>query len=209
MPDYQLKLYRGRYYADWLERGQTRRNALRTADRAEAERRLIDFARSMAVPAGAAVGEIVEAYLKEKEGRIVDVRRLQDAWRRAKPTFGNIRPDQVTRDLCRAYTAERRGHGVSDATIIKELNVVRQGLNYGKVPGAVFEAPSAPQPRDRHLTKEERHRKPVARPVQPLDQFHIALQMVRRALDRGEDKYLGLGVLLFGRHACSRRPDQI
>jgi len=156
MPDYKLKLYRGRWYVAWSDSaGRTQRAALRTANREEAERSLIDFKRDMAAPPGALVGQIVGAYLDEKEGRIVDVRRLRDAWRRAEPTFGHLRPDQVTRDICRGYTELRRAAGMSDGTILKEINVVRQGLNYNKVPGAVFEAPSAPPPRDRHLTREE------------------------------------------------------
>src|SRR5690606_29945720 len=59
---------------------------------------------------------------------------------------------------CRAYAETRRSIGRADATILKEINVVRQALNWRKIGGASFEAPPAPQPRDRYLTKDEYRR---------------------------------------------------
>jgi len=163
MPDIRAKLYRGSWYAVWSDTaGNTQRRSLRTQHSEEAERRLIDLRKELAAPPGALVGEVVEAYLDEKEGRIRDIGRLRNAWKQAKAHFGHLRPDQITRALCEAYTAHRkefgngqRGQPLSYATILKELNVVRQALNWRGVAGAVFEAPSAPPPRDRHLTREE------------------------------------------------------
>lgn len=173
MPEYRLKLFRGYWYAVWSDtNGQTRRASLRTADRADAERRLIDFRKDMEAPQGALVGEIVQAYLSDKEGRIRDHGRLVGAWKRAKPAFGHLRPDQITRPLCRAYTVQRRADGVSDGTIIKEINVVRQALNWRKIKEGMFEAPSAPPPRDRHLTRAE-FEKLYAACIQP----HVRLFM--------------------------------
>lgn len=39
--------------------------------------------------------------------------------------------------------------------MLKEINVIRQALNWRGVNGARFEAPPASPPRDRHLTKAE------------------------------------------------------
>jgi len=156
MPEYRLKLYRGYWHAVWSDaRGQTRRASLRTEDREEAERRLIDFRIEAEAPEGSLVGEVVAAYLADKEGRVSDHERLVGAWKRAKSTFGHLRPDQITRPICRAYALQRRMDGVSDGTILKEINVVRQALNWRKIGGAMFEAPSAPPPRDRYLTRAE------------------------------------------------------
>lgn len=77
------------------------------------------------------------------------------AWEAAKGTFAALRPDQITADLCDEYTALRREIGRGDATILKELNTIRQALNWNGIVTAHFEAPSAPPPRDRYLTKEE------------------------------------------------------
>lgn len=180
MPTYRAKLYRGKFYAVWTgDDGQTRRQSLRTADREEAERRLVDFRRDMTAPVGSTVGALVQAYLDYKDGRIRDHVRLAGAWANARDTFGPLRPDQITPELCEEYADHRRAMGRSDGTILKEINVIRQALNWGKVTSARFEAPSAPPPRDRHLTKAEA-RKLLEACVQP----HVKL-FVRLALQTG------------------------
>lgn len=57
--------------------------------------------------------------------------------------------------MCREYIELRRLVGMADGTILKDINVVRQALNWRSVTGAQFEAPGAPPPRDRYLTKDE------------------------------------------------------
>lgn len=150
-------LWRGTYVAVWFDStGKRYRTSLRTTDRAAAERALTDFRKELAAPVDTAtVGAIVDAYLADKAGRVRDHLRLVNGWRPAKPTFGHLRPDQITRDLCRQYTAMRAALGRKPATIIKELAVVKQALRWRGITGAVFELPSAPPPRDRHLTRAE------------------------------------------------------
>lgn len=156
MPTYRVKLYRGKFYAVWTnETGVTERASLRTADREEAERRIVDFRRNITAPPGSTVGDYVQAYLDYKDGRIRDHVRLVGAWANAKDTFGALRPDQITPQLCGEYAAARRAMGRSDGTILKEINVLRQAMNWSKVTSARFEAPSAPPARDRYLTKDE------------------------------------------------------
>ena len=180
MPNYRIKLYRGRFYAVWTgDDGQTQRQSLRTADREEAERRIVDFKRDISAPSGSTVGHYVQAYLDYKEGRIRDHGRLAGAWANAKRTFGPLRPDQITPVLCEEYAEHRRAMGRGDGTILKEINVIRQALNWSKVNTARFEAPSAPPPRDRHLTKDEARRL-LAGCFQP----HVKL-FVRLALQTG------------------------
>lgn len=177
MPELRLKLFRGYWHAVWSDaNGQTRRASFRTKDREEADRKLIDLRVEMAAPAGALVGEIVAAYLADKKGRVADHVRLEGAWMRAKSTFGHLRPDQITRPLCRSYAAQRRVDGVMDGTIIKEINVVRQALNWRKITDGMFEAPSAPPPRDRHLTRAEFDRL-VAACIQPHVRLFIILAL--------------------------------
>lgn len=159
MPTYRVKSYRGKFYAVWTDaNGTTQRASLRTADKDEAERRIVDFRRDMAAPVGSTVGDYVAAYLAYKDGRVSDIVRLRGAWENAKGTFGVLRPDQITPELCEEYIESRRAMGRSDGTILKEINVIRQAMNWSKITSARFEAPSAPPPRDRHLTKEEARR---------------------------------------------------
>ncbi|MDB5531579.1 MAG: hypothetical protein JWR51_4682 [Devosia sp.] len=189
MPVYRVKLFRGKFYAVWSdEQGETQRASLRTTDREEAERRIVDFRREMAAPVGSTVGDYVQAYLDYKDGRIRDHVRLIGAWANAKGTFGALRPDQITPELCEEYATHRRAMGRSDGTILKEINVIRQGLNWNKVATARFEAPAAPPPRDRYLTKDGARRL-LEGCVQP----HVKL-FVRLALQTAGRKSAVLGL---------------
>lgn len=153
MSEWRLKLYRGKYAAVRSINGQTERFSLRTSDLHEAKRRLTDHA---AAPVGETVAEIVEAYLADKDKTAIRAADLRGGWKQAKPTFGHLRPDQVTRDLCRLYRDERYKAGRKPATVRKELEVVRAGLNFFKKGGlAVFELPPQPPAKERFLDKAE------------------------------------------------------
>lgn len=150
----RLKLYRGKWAAVGTdESGRPWRRSLRTADRATAERRFRDI--RFETP-GETIADAVALYLTEKKGRARSYQSMETAWRALKHTFGHLRPDQITRDLCRDYAAMRRKGGVADGTIIKDLGVLKAALKWaGKDKGAVFDMPPAPPPRERHITREE------------------------------------------------------
>lgn len=152
MSEWRVKLYRGTYAAVRSHNGQTERISLRTADLGEAKRRLADFT---AKPTGETVGELVEAYLDDKDKTAVRAIDLRYAWKAAKDHFAHLRPDQVTREVCRAYAKQRRAAGRKPATIRKELETVRAAVNFHKAAGAVFELPRQPPPKQRFLTKDE------------------------------------------------------
>lgn len=148
----RLKLYRGWWYAVWREGGRTCRRALRTQDRDAAVRVLADLQHTAAT-AGNTVAAIYSAYLAEK-----GTERATWAWKRLAPSFGALRPDQVTRALCRAYTATRRQR-VGDGTIHTELTYLRAALLWhDKATPAAIELPPRAPPRDRYLTRTEYER---------------------------------------------------
>jgi integrase len=154
--EWRLKLYRGKYAAVRSIDGHTERVSLRTPDLHEAKRRLADY---VSKPVGETVAEIVEAYLADKDKTAIRARDLRGSWKQAKPTFGHLRPDQITRDLCRAYRDERYAKGRKPATVRKELETVRAGLNFFKKGlQSVFELPSQPPAKDRFLDKAEARR---------------------------------------------------
>jgi integrase len=144
----RLKLYRGWWYAVWREEGQTKRRALRTQDRDAANRALADYQRHLASPTGT-IGSIYAAYLVD-EG----TERAAWAWKRLEPAFGALRPDQVTRPICRSYATGRRRDGVGDGTIHTELTFLRAALLWhNRATPAVVELPSKPPPADEYLTR--------------------------------------------------------
>lgn len=154
-----LRLYRGAYCVTWREPSGTRRASLRTSDLAEARRRFVDWQaaakRAQIVSSGGTALEIVKAYLADKKDKASHA-TMENAWKAIAPTFGHLRPDQVDRAVCRVYVAQRRRLGRSDATICRELGTLRAALKWhdSRTPARV-ELPSAPPPREYHLTKDE------------------------------------------------------
>lgn len=148
----RLKLYRGKWYAVWIDRG-TKRASLRTADRAVAERNLAAFLTANTGPRETA-SDIMAAYLADREGR-PSHSRSKDAWKRLLPHFGHLRPGDIGRQACREYAA-MRGRRAKAGTIIKELSVLRAALRWhDRNTPALIEMPRHPPPRDRYLTREE------------------------------------------------------
>ncbi len=153
MSEWRIKLWRGKYAAVRSKGGQTERMSLRTADLGEARRRLADF---VSRPTGDLVGELVASYLADKDKTAIRAVDLRGAWKQAEATFGHLRPDQVTRDVCRSYRDMRYAAGRKPNTVRKELEVVRAALNFHKKGHvAVFELPAPPPPKERYLTRDE------------------------------------------------------
>jgi integrase len=156
MPEYRVKLYRGVYAAVRSVNGRTERTSLGTTDAADARRRLIDLTTPKT---GDTVADLVAVYLADKDQTAIRSADLHGSWKNAKEHFGHLRADQITRDICRAYTRKRRSEGRRDGTIRKELECVRAAVNFNKKgAGAVFELPPKPEPKDRYLTKNEARR---------------------------------------------------
>lgn len=153
MSDWRVKLFRGYYAAVRSEGGKTERRSLRTRDLATARQKLADLT---AEPLGDSVGELVEAYLTDKDKTAIRAIDLRYAWKAAKDSFAHLRPDQITREVCRAYVRKRIKDGRKPATIRKELETVRAAVRFHKRDaGAVFELPRQPPPKDRWLTQDE------------------------------------------------------
>jgi len=85
---------------------------------------------------------------------------MMHEWKAVGPHFGHMRPDQVTTDLCRSYTALRRKVGKHDGTIWTELGHLRTVFRWAADRGLIDRAPkvdrpSKPAPKDRYLTHAE------------------------------------------------------
>jgi integrase len=147
--------FRKRFYAYDRVGGQPRRTSLGTTDRQVAERRLVDLQATLRRKA-TTVSEIFADYLSERGPHIASQETLRFAHKRLIPVFGHLRPDQVTRALCRAYAAQRRRQSVGDGTIRRELVTLAAALRWqDKATPAVIELPPAPPPKSRHLTREQ------------------------------------------------------
>lgn len=150
----RLQLYRGKWAAVGRTNGKQWRRSLRTADRAIAERRFRDV--KFDCP-GETIADYMGEYIAEKtDKRAASVNAMRASWKALEPTFGSLRPDQITRKLCQEYAGKRYRAGVSAGTVIKDLGVLKAALGWAKkAGGAVFEMPATPPPRDRYITLDE------------------------------------------------------
>jgi integrase len=147
--------FRGKFCAyERTERG-SKRTSLGTTDRAVAERRLIDLQQGRRRKA-TTVAQMHADYLDDRGPHIASKETLGFAWKRLVPVFGHLRPDQITRALCRAYAARERRRGISDGSIRRDLGVLGAIVRHNdKSTPAIIEMPPAPPPKSRHLTREQ------------------------------------------------------
>lgn len=163
------------YYAYWRPRGRpVRRKSLATNDRSEAQRRLIAFAddrrtarkaKPEDVPIRRVLDGYVEQHLTGKSQR--DARSVLRHWTRFLDDEDLRTVAEMTPGVQRAYVAWRRkqgqgrlGKALSNATINKELEVLRAAMNAWRREGFVSETPHVrmlpkPSARDRFLTPDE------------------------------------------------------
>lgn len=167
-PEFKLGRVNGRFYAVWYENGERQRRSLGTDDKGIARAALGEFKRQYAFQQQAGkvltVGAIYASYVadRESEGKAA-VPRMRDAWKRLRPTFGDVLPVHVTKEDCRAYGDARRAGGVGDGTIHVELGYLRAALRFAKKQGWITQEPDVPlpqkpAPKDHHLNRDEARR---------------------------------------------------
>lgn len=149
------KLYRGAWYVVWTERVEgktvTKRETLRTKDRAQAERNFEEYIRQTQA-SGGTISDILDRWSREKK----DLASIEIAKRKFIPIksfFGNLLPDQITRDLCKEYRKNRK---VKNNTVRGEIAVLRSAINWNDPHNkAIFELPPSDPPKDHFITKQE------------------------------------------------------
>ena len=167
---WQLKLYRGKYYAYSKVDGDSVRRSLRTSDEPVAKRRFEDFLKQQLTPSNT-VEEIFNVYRAEKENEHGSLGYL---WIPLQ-FFKDYTPEQITRDKCKQYVQKRRDKDkVGDWTIIREIGALRAAMRFhDKETPARFYIPPAPAYKERYLTKQE-FKKLMAGSVEP----HIKLFII-------------------------------
>lgn len=130
-----------------------------------------------AKPERANVRWLWEAYLREKQGRAI-VETMRHTAKALLPFWGMFDATTLTVDQCRAYAAQRRAKGRADGTIHTELGHLRTVLCWGvkrrHIEHAPYiERPLKPEPRARHLTREE-----VDRLVAAATMPHVRLAII-------------------------------
>jgi integrase len=169
VPDYRLArpVINGRqsdvWYVVWTDGRRSRRFSTKTSDKTIARSVL---ARTAAVqeapPETFTVGELCDAYLKDREEdpKVHYPKAIRNSLNHVKGHFGDLPPSMISKATVKTYTTQRRRLKIADSTISKELRFLRQALKYGvsnkwmtTEPGV--EIPGEGEPRDRFLTREE------------------------------------------------------
>lgn len=170
MPDqhsYAVGRLKGGFAVYWWVDGKRRRFRLEARTRKEAEAEALDvYRKEQLQAAGDTVDDLWTVYRKEKEGRrVADAMGYEEKF--ILEHFGHLRPDQISVETCRAYTAKRRGMKpkgketpTHDGTIWTELGHLRTVLLWAVKRGKArfapdIERPAKPQPKDRWLTEAE------------------------------------------------------
>lgn len=182
MPEYKLQRFRGGYAICLYEGGKrVSRRGLESSDAAGAAAEFSRIVADASRPVDPDIRTIWDAYCADREGRRI-VRNMGWSAKAVLGFFGDHKPEEITTKLCRAYAAQRRTAprgsaaqqarwraagrpsaqwtGVQDGTIRTELNQLRAALLWAEkakiiVKAPAIEMPSAPAPRERHLTRDE------------------------------------------------------
>jgi integrase len=149
----------------WYDEGGRRRHRLGVATEEEARTELHSFARSHLKYKNEpteTVKAIQQQYVAQKEADGEDSRKSKWLWPALGPVFGHMRPVDITTKHCKEYAAARAALGRKQRTIYGELQTLRIWLNWAvkkkllpldQLP--TIWLPQMPDPRDRHLTREE------------------------------------------------------
>jgi integrase len=164
---YRLGWYLDQFCVVWHEAGKRHRHRLGVTQEGTARTELADFARShgaiAAAEAGRSVHTVASLYPAYRADRALEnrqVHRMDWTWNVIGPTFGHLRPEDVSKALCRQHADARRALGRAEHSVHGELRLLRTILNWSlkaKLVAAIGEVwlPPFPEPRDRHLTREE------------------------------------------------------
>lgn len=178
MPDFSIGRLRGGYCVYWTGAdGKRVRFKLQARTRAESEAEAVDVYRRqhfVQSQSGMNVAGIWAEYVRDLGDRPT-AKTMGYTGKAVLAHFGHYRPDQITTDLCRAYSRARMNAGISQGSVHTELGHLRSAMKFAereRIIGAApyVERPAKPTPKERFLTKEE-----VQRLIDSADAPHIGL----------------------------------
>lgn len=159
MPDWRITRLRGDFALTFEQDGRRRRFTLGTDNAGEAQRLAPALYAELTRPKGKTVADLWDAYLADKAGKPIAT-TMKYTWKALKPHFGARHGEDITQVECDAYTEARRKSGRSDGAIHTELGHLRTVLVWAVKKRHITHAPDIkrprkPEPKDRHLTREE------------------------------------------------------
>lgn len=178
MPDISIGRLRGGFCVYWVnDEGRRVRHQLEARTRAAAEAEAIDVYRArhfVQSQAGLSATAIWEEYRKDL-GDKPTAKTMGYTGKAVLAHFGHYRPDQITTELCRAYSRARMDSGISQGAVHTELGHLRSAMTWAEKNRLIdaaphIERPPKPTPKERFLNKDE-----IALLIDNADAPHIAL----------------------------------
>lgn len=149
------------HYAD-LENGRSRELSTRTREKSVAKARLAKFEAHQARPSEdqIVISLILDRYLDDRKGRVASHDSLVYHTKKVREDMGHYQPRFITKQVTKRFIDARRGEGLSDGTIIKQLKTLRAALSLAVREDVIakapyVEVPPRPAPKSRWLKKEE------------------------------------------------------
>lgn len=183
-PEYKLGRLKDNWVVTWRDGEKRPRHRLfashestEVRTKREANRRYREFIRVSGVQETPLFKELWNAYCKDKAGkRVVEIMAYE--WKAIEPIWGNLRVDDITTEICREYTAQRKRAKKKDGTIWTELGHIRTVLKWAEAHRIIehappIERPQKPAPKDRWLTEAECRRLIEAAPT-----HHVKLAII-------------------------------
>ncbi len=125
-------------------------------------------------PESPTVRMILAGYIEDRRPRVRSIASIEYASAALVSYLGELKPEHLTRQVCRKYADQRREEGprtpsrkskkpLSNGTIIREIVTLRAALRWAVTEKWIseppqIEAPPAPPARERWLTRDEAKR---------------------------------------------------
>lgn len=149
--------------------------------REAAEWKASEIIAALKKPISLSIFDIMESYAQDKESEGRDGDRCRASARALRPIFGGLEPNSISRDLCRTFAAERRKQGISNGTIIRDLKIMQAACKWNGPHLGQFAYPQEPEPRERHISKDELERLIKVSPFHLQVFIHVAYATAARA----------------------------
>lgn len=162
MPDWTITRLRKQFALTFYRDGKRQRHSLGTDDASAAQELAPVLYAQLTRPRGRTVQELWSAYCTDKAGKSI-VTTMGYTWKALSRRFARRDGEDITKEECLAYIRDRQAQGKSDGTIHTELGHLRTVLVWAKKNRLIDHAPEIyrprkPDPKDRHLTKQEAQR---------------------------------------------------
>lgn len=159
----KLVWHRGKLAVSFNHNGSRYRRSLGTDDVAIGKARLAEFTRVQSVQGKGGpitMSAIYQAYAADRAQDNKSTTRIQDAWKRLSPTFGEMLPGYIDKATCKEYARARKAVGVSAGTVHLELGYLRAALAFAERENWIEKAPyvplpQKPPPKTHYITKAE------------------------------------------------------